>query len=382
MRLAVTSLASAVLAAGCLAQNSAVSREGPYWVETTAGVAALDAAGVLQVTTPGPVVLEGESRGNLSYVLRKRVRARDAAEAKLRLGKMAVKEVRAGGGLTLNVIVPAASGARASLRLAVPRTLREVAVESAGDTLEAANLDGAFRADSSGGRIHLDRIQGDVVVRTGGGIVRLGKMGGNVLCFSGGGAIVADSIGGEAGLNTAGGEISVRWVKGLVRAVTSGGNIRIERAERGVTATVGSGLIDIMQAGGPVVAHTETGSIKVRSAGDIECQAESGAIQLIDVFGGVRASTRSGSIVADLAGKPMQDSAFSTAAGDITVLIPSNLAVTVETIGSYPGVPRVISDFREMRPRDGQNEMQGAINGGGPRLRLTASGTIYLRRQK
>ena len=115
--------------------------------------------------------------------------------------------------------------------------------------------------------------------------------------------------------------------------------------------------------------------------------SEEGAIQLRAVYGGVSASTRSGSIVAELSGRPLQDSMLSTGAGDITVLIPSNLAVTVEAMSAYPGKRRIVSDFAEIRPRVGSDGMQseaaGAINGGGPVLRLAASGgTIYLRREK
>jgi len=378
----------AVMVAACAAQtDSPVVREGKYWVQIASGSASLAGAGLLKVSTHGAVSLQGEARGNLGYVLKKRTRIQDPARARALLKGIAVKASKRGEGWLLEVRLPSGWETSAELQLRVPRGLRETILESQGESIEAYDLDGALRADSRGGRLQVDRIQGDVTVRTGGGEVHLGKVGGNVLCFSGGGAIDADTIGGEAGLNTEGGEIDVKVAKGLVRASTRGGGIRIERAERGVTAEARAGLIDVIRAGGPVIAQTGAGAIRIRSASNVQCQVETGPVQLYGVSGGLRVTTHAGSILAELGGKPLQDSSFSTGSGDITVLIPSNLAVTVQAFSTYPGGHRIISDFSEIRPRLSQGEAEtealGTINGGGPLLRLTASGgTIYLRRQR
>jgi len=173
-----------------------------------------------------------------------------------------------------------------------------------------------------------------------------------------------------------------------VRASTGGGNIRVERAGGPVTAATGGGLIDVGQAGGQVAAESGAGSIKVRLARGVRCESGSGSIQLVSVFGSLRASTGAGSILAELvAGKPLEDSVLSTGSGDITVFIPSNLAVTIQAISDSPGLQRIISDFPEIQARvysrAGRAEAQGALNGGGPVLKLAASdGAIYLRRQK
>ncbi len=378
----------AAIATLCAAQtNPGVVREGRYWVETVTGTATVGSSELLRVSTRGAVSLQGEARENIAYELKKRASVKGEAAARALLDKISVKTGKRGGELLLEVSVPAGWTSSASLQLRIPRDLRETILESQGDAIEAYDLKGMLRADSNGGRVHVDRVQGKVVIRTGGGQVRLGEIGGGVQCFSGGGQIVADTIAGEAGLNSEGGEIVVRVAKGPVRASTGGGNIRIEQADRGVTATARTGLIDVARSSGPVVAQTVAGAIKVRSAGNIECQAGTGAIALEKVFGGLRASTRSGSIVADLAGKPLKDSALTTGSGDITVFIPSNLAVTVQAISASPGGRRIVSDFSEihtrMLPAGTRVEAQGALNGGGPLLRLTAlGGTIYLRRQK
>jgi hypothetical protein len=376
----------AVVATLCSAQtNPGVVREGAYWVETVTGTAPVGSSRVLRVATRGAVSLRGEARGNITYVLKKRAAVKSEAAAHALLDRISVKTAERSGELLLEVDLPAGWASSASLQVRVPRELRETILESQGDTIEAYDLKGMLRADSNGGRVHVDRVQGRVVIRTEGGQVRLGEIGGGVQCFSGGGQIVAGTIAGEAALNSEGGEIVVKVAKGPVRASTGGGNIRIEQANHRVVATARAGLIEVVRSSGPVVAQTAAGAIKVRSAGDIECQAGAGAIALEKVFGGLRASTRSGSIVADLAGKPLKDSTLTTGAGDITVFIPSNLSVTVRAISVSPGGRRIVSDFSEIRtqvlPAGARVEAQGALNGGGPLLRLTAlEGAIYLRR--
>lgn len=381
----------AVLAAAafsCAAQTEpGMVREGAYWVQTVTGTAAVSSSGILRVSTRGPVSLQGEAREDIAYELKKRARVGAEAAAHTLLEKISLTRGKRGSDLLLEVSLPPVWTASATLRLRVPRDLRQTILQTQGDEIEVSDLDGMLRAHSGGGRVRVDKVRGKVTVRTEGGQVRLGEIGGGVECFSGGGQIIAEEIAGESGLNSEGGEIVVRRAKGPVRASTAGGNIRIERADQGVTASAKAGLIHVVHSAGPVVAQTGSGAIKIRSAGDIECQAGTGAIALESVFGGLQVSTHSGSILADLAEKPLRDSALTTGAGDITVLIPSNLSVTVQAISASPGGRRIVSDFPEIRtrvlPAGARAEAEGVLNGGGPLLRLTTlGGSIYLRRQK
>jgi DUF4097 and DUF4098 domain-containing protein YvlB len=366
--------------------TSAITREEGYWVETVTGTLAVE--GNLRVETSGPARIQGEDRGGVAYVLKRRAKAPDQAAAKALLDRIVIHQTRHGPATVFEVTVPDARRTWAALEMRVPKQLREVAVASRSGTLQLFDLAGDAAADTAGGAVEIDRVKGAVTVRTGGGTVQLGKIGGNVECYTAAGTITAGFIGGEAGLNTGGGEIVVHEAKGLVRAKTLGGSIRIERADRGVQVAAGSGLINIVQAGGPVTAETGSGSIKVRSASNVRCESGAGTIQLQAVSGGLQAATGSGSILADLTGaKLLKDSTLATTMGDITVLIPSNLPVTVVAVNASPGGQRIISDFAEIRPQlehgNSGSAAQGAINGGGPVLRLTASnGTIYLRRQK
>jgi len=141
-----------------------------------------------------------------------------------------------------------------------------------------------------------------------------------------------------------------------------------------------------------VTAESSGGAIQVNSAKGVRCESAGGAIRLRNVAGAVHAFANSGSILAELvsgsfAGKFMTDSILSTNAGDITVLIPSNLALTLQAamnraFGAYQ------FRFPQFRPRvggiagAGPLVAEGSLNGGGPLLRVNVTGgTIYLRRR-
>jgi hypothetical protein len=176
-----------------------------------------------------------------------------------------------------------------------------------------------------------------------------------------------------------------------VHAATAGGNIRIDRAMGTVFARTAAGLIQVQQADGAVTAESYGGAIQVNAANGVRCDSAGGPIRLRNVAGPLRASTAAGSILAELlSGNRIDDSTLSTNAGDITVFIASNLGLTVAARNDSAGaLGRIISDFPEIRVKvlsqAGTSPVvaEGALNGGGPVLRLNVvGGTIYLRRQK
>jgi hypothetical protein len=96
-----------------------------------------------------------------------------------------------------------------------------------------------------------------------------------------------------------------------------------------------------------------------------------------------------GNILAELvAGTRLENASLVADAGDVTVLIPSNLALSVIARNDSGGSPRIVSDFAEIRARNigfarPPLVAEGIINGGGPVLRINVvGGTIYLRRAK
>jgi DUF4097 and DUF4098 domain-containing protein YvlB len=277
------------------------------------------------------------------------------------------------------------------------RSLRQVVAETHGGNIQGSDWDGDFEARSAGGRIAVDRIRGRSELRTAGGDIEVGNVIGPLRCFSGGGGIRVQNAGSEASLETAGGEVFVHQVEGPVQASTGGGNIRIERAASTVVARTAGGLIQVQQAGGQVTAESSGGAIQVDSANGVRCESAGGAIRLKNVSGSVHAFANSGNIMAELVAgsapggaraNTIADSILSTNAGDVTVFIPSNLAVTVQAMNESGGSGRINSDFPQVRNQStrlpgGPQMAEGALNGGGPMLRVNViGGTIYLRRSK
>jgi hypothetical protein len=370
--------------------QSAITRDGSYWVRTLQGSIDASANARLRVETTGNVTLRGAAGEQGAYTLTIRVRAGDAREAEALLGQVNVKTGTEGGWAYLKVTPPRTGSPGLELTVTGPRALRQVWAETQGGNVHASDWDGDLDARSGGGQIAVDRIRGRSELRTAGGDIQVGSVGGPVRCSSGGGAIRVEHAGDAAWLETAGGEIFVHQARGPVQAATGGGNIRVEQAASTVVARTAGGLIQVQQADGPVTAESSGGAIQVSSAKGVRCESAGGAIRLRNVAGAVHAFANSGSIMAELvSGRGMQDSVLSTNAGDITVLIPSNLALTVRATNESGGEGRINSDFPEFRsraggfPNVGPLEADGALNGGGPVLRVNVvGGTIYLRRTK
>jgi len=370
---------------------SQITREGRYWVETVNGIATATPLERFRLDTVGNVVLQGGDGEKVTYKLKLRVRARDAQEAEVLLHEFEVRSRTQSGVLRLTVTPPANISEGPELSVTVPRSLQQVWIETRGGNVQAMDLDGELQARSAGGRMLVDRIKGKAEVRTGGGDIQVGDVGGTVRCYSGAGVIRMKSAGGESWLDTLGGEVYVQQALGPVHASTAGGNIRIERASSTVFARTAAGLIEVQQADGAVTAESSAGAIQVNAANGVRCESASGTIRLRNVGGALRASTAAGSIMAELlSGNRILDSMLSTNAGDITVFIASNVPLTVMARNDSGGATgRIISDFKEIRVKPGSLPgaspvvAEGALNGGGPLLRINVNGgTIYLRREK
>ncbi len=371
---------------GCLAvagAQSDITREGAYWVRSLTGADSIPAEGRLWVNAGGSVKVRGAAETQLRYVLKARVKGRGEDEARRRLSAMRLQVSHAGDTAIVSVQPGAASG---ELDLRVPRTIREAAILTTDGSIELCDLDGAVQARTGGGPVRADRTRGDLRISTGGGNIDLGSVDGAVRATTGGGSIRAQSIGREATLETGGGDIVVQAAGGAVRATTGGGGIHIARAGGAVTANTGGGPIEVGQARGTVTTRNSGGPVKVGSADGVSCENAAGGVRLVNVSGTLRVSTAFGSILAQLlAGRPITDSFLTTANGDITVVIPANVAVSIRARNeSADSVRRIVSEFPgiSVRLEGSQVVAEGSINGGGPVLRIAGTGgTIFIKRQ-
>jgi hypothetical protein len=390
MRLKLLHLAFAVTVT-CWAQvPGSLVQEGAYWVQTTEATVDADGIRELHVVTRGDVSVRGAEGGRLSYSLRNRVRAGSQSEAARLIEEFRSHAMRHGSSLRLKLECCADRRVSPALTVMAPDSIRKTYVETLAGEIAATGLPGAVVAESGGGTISADRIGDAFYAKTVGGEIRVGVVDGPVKCISGAGGIRAENIGGQARLETAGGEIYVGEVAGDLHASSGGGNIHVTAAGASVTAHTSGGFIEVERAGGLVIAETANGSITVMRSQGVKCQSASGPIRLKGVSGTLRATTAFGDIIAVLAGgEDLESSFLDTSRGDVTVYIPSNMAVTVKAHNTPAGQRgKIVSDFPEIRTAAASGGgfapavAEGFLNGGGPILTVSAAGgNIFLRRR-
>jgi DUF4097 and DUF4098 domain-containing protein YvlB len=387
-------LLPAVMSALLVQDVSQTTNNGNDWTHTRSGVAGPTVTRALQITTRGRLIVRGTNSDQITYKLVERVKARSLAGAHQLFGSTTMTNKVVNGVTMLAIQLGAHSSVATELTIEVPRRMASVFLDVRSGDIEASELDGNLRADTMAGQIRCDKIRGSFEGKTGGGEIHLGKIGGAIRCANSAGSIIIDNAGSSANCQTAGGEIQIGEAFGELVLSTEGGNIQVDRAGSNLEAHTGEGVIEIGQCKGMVYADTRGGSIQVGSARGVRCQSGAGQVRVKTASGPMQIQTALGSILAELlAGSRLEDSSLVAGTGDITVLIPSNLALSVLARNDSGANPRIVSDFSELRRSIApskpavvfQNAMvyQGSINGGGPLLKLnTAGGIIYVRKSK
>lgn len=373
-------LAAAALLPAALFAQSSLTRQGDQWVETISGTA--PAAARLRVNCRGPVQLDGGVSREIRYTVTLRVRAASESEARQLMERFFV---RSGGSGDWTVITAAGGNVSASLALQTPRLMAAV-ISTAEGAVQANGIDGLLTIDSGAGELHCDRIGGETHLTTGGGDIVVGSVDGPLHAATAGGRITVKSVRGNAVLESSGGDIQVNDAGAAVRADTAGGAVRVDAAGGAVSASTGGGPIVIGKAGGLVITRNMAGPVQVGAAPGVRSESGTGGIRLTNIAGAMRVSTAMGSIVASLlGGGSFSDSFLATGNGDITVLIPSNVGVTIRAQNDLAdSLKRIVSDFPDIpvRMRGMQVVAEGSVNGGGPLLRISGTGgTIFIKRE-
>jgi len=157
-----------------------------------------------------------------------------------------------------------------------------------------------------------------------------------------------------------------------------------------VKASTGGGSINLGDIGGPADISTGGGSIRLTSAkGRVGANTGAGTIELYGVPS-AHVETGAGGITVKLinTGAERNDSMLETSAGDITVYIAPNVAISVRASVDLGNGHHITSDFNDIHiasegdkwgPRSLHAE--GNLNGGGPLLKVrTTTGDICFRR--
>ncbi len=374
---AAIALAAWILVSSGYGQET-LRREGGGWVRTLTGTATAEPR--LRVVGHGPVTVEAGVSREFSYTVTVKVMARTEAEARR---KLALARVATGSERGTCVVTVPGGEAMSTVTIRAPR-LSGAEVTTSDGMVDVRGVDGNLSVHSRAGELYADRIHGDCDLVTGGGIVSVGQVDGNLHCNTGAGKISVKSARGQATLTTDGGDITADHVGGEVTAQTRGGSVHIGTAGGSVNANSGGGEIVVERAAGQVSAQNMAGPVRVSGALGVHC-ISTGAVALRNITGAMSVSTAMGSIFADMMGSRPADSFLATANGDVTVIIPSNLGMTIRAANQLSdSLKRIVSDYPgiQVARRGTQLVAEGRVNGGGPLLQINATGgTIAIKRQ-
>lgn len=391
IKLAGVGVLMSALASLALCQEARVYREGGNWVQEIKGD--LGAAKYLRVKLDsGSVRIQGGSQGGITYVIHRRAYTSSEERARREFESYRVNTSLKGD----TAWIVAETGGRDrrcsdDFVINVPRNLQSAKIETGGGNVNATGVAGRVDLESGGGSIHLDDIGGDVTAETGGGTIDVGSVEGNVSLQTGGGNIKIASAKGGIKAQSGGGSVIV--LSGLQGAVleTGGGSIRVEKCSGAVKATTGGGSVDLGEIGGSAEIETGAGSIRLASAkGRVQAQTGGGSIQL-DGATSVQAETSAGGIVVKLLSSNgaggRNNSTLETSAGDITVYLANDLAISIRAEIEIANGHTIRSDFSDIHvsseggPWEKTVTAEGQLNGGGPVLKVrTNSGNVSFRR--
>ena len=380
------------LASLALCQEARVYREGSNWVQEMTGD--LGAAKNLRVKlAAGSVRVQGGSQAGITYVIHRRSYRSSEQQARREFESYRINTSVKGD----TAWIVAESGGR-NRRCAddfvinVPRNLESAKIDTGGGDVNTTGIAGRVDLESGGGNIHLDDIGGEVTAETGGGTIEVGSVGGDVSLQTGGGNIKVASAKGEIKAESGAGSVIV--LSGLQGAVleTGAGSIRVDKCSGTVKATTGGGSVELGDIGGPAEIESGAGSIRLASAkGRVQAQTGGGSIQL-DGATSVQAETSAGGIVVKLVSSNgaggRSNSSLETSAGDITVYLANDLAISVRAEIEVATGHTIRSEFSDIRVATEGGQWgpktvtaEGQLNGGGPVLKVrTNSGNVNFRR--
>ena len=388
----------ALAALSCVAQQSKVYQQGDSWIEEVSGTLAQPAHNLKLITDMGSVHVEGGNQGNVSYTVRKRVRAGSEQEARRAFEMIRVSAGSQGDWAWIRGQASERQKTRsfsAEFSVQVPRGLELVYRISGVDVScrprkhagPAATGRSSRNGEGCSANMHLDDIGGGIEARSGGGNVEVGYVAQDARLETGGGSIHIRAVDGNLEAQSGGGNIQIDEGKASMTLHTGGGSIQVNKCGGDLEASTGGGVISAGNVAGKADLETGGGSIRLASAGGpVHAESGGGSVELYKLSSGVQAETGSGGIVAEFVGTgpEFRNSRLETAAGDIRVFLPQNLPVSVYAAIDVSDGHAIHSDFSALKvtsegegygPRE--TYCRGDLNGGGPKLHVhTTTGNI------
>lgn len=373
------------------AQDGRISREGGAWGQEISG--SLNGVKNLRVKVDmGSVEVHGGKQQGINYVVHTRAYTSSEEDARRQFGSFKVSAYVRGDTAW---IVGDWQGGRprkfsGEFAINVPREIGLVKIETEGGNVDTTGISGRVEAESGGGSMHLDDIGGGVHAETGGGSIDVGTISGDIGLHTGGGSIEVHHANGKLIAETGGGSIEIISASQAASIETGGGGIELRQCSGKVKVSTGGGSIDLGDMGGAVEIDTGGGSIHLASAkGHVDARTGGGGIELYGVPS-ARAETGAGGIVVKLVktGAEPTSSVLETSAGDITVYIAPDVAISVRASVDLGSGHHITSDFPDIHIANEGDKWgprtltaEGSLNGGGPVLKVrTTTGDICFKR--
>jgi len=176
-------------------------------------------------------------------------------------------------------------------------------------------------------------------------------------------------------LRTSGGNVTLGDFGGKVRARTSGGDIKLGKLGGDVNASTSGGNVSLVEGRGEVKLGTSGGDISVGHAvGPTDLSTSGGNIKVESVENVIHASTSGGDIRAVIVGALKGDSSLGTSGGKVRVSLDKSAAFHLDASTSGGDVEADGLTITIERGGRGKSRLAGAVNGGGPLLKLRSSG--------
>lgn len=222
--------------------------------------------------------------------------------------------------------------------ITVPKSYQNIILKSTVGDITVIGLNGSVQCRTNSGQLHFENITGPIIGHSDNGNLRLRNCEGDIRVVTLRGSIEINGNLGRVDTATSGGNIRLSDIIGAITAETSGGNIKIVDSKGGATVETSGGNID-MENDGPINAKS---------------------------FGG--------SIYAEITGQLQEDSHLETSGGDITVSLSSESSVNVDAKSSGGDVDSELPIEGNDQDSSKTWQVQGAINGDGPLLKLRSIG--------
>ncbi|MFZ1159191.1 MAG: hypothetical protein WAO10_15515 [Candidatus Sulfotelmatobacter sp.] len=377
------------------AQETHVSREGDTWGQQVTG--SLASVKILKVKVDmGSVAVHGGQQQGINYVVHTKFKTSSEQDARRQFEQYKVTAYVKGD--TAWIVGDWQGGRQprhfsGEVSINVPREMTLVKLETEGGNVDATGVTGRVEAESGGGSMHLDDIGGGANAETGGGSIDVGRVSGDLGLHTGGGTIEVRQANGKVIAETGGGSVKIQSGAQGATIKTGGGSVEVKQCNGKLKVSTGGGSIDLGDINGPVEIETGGGTIHLSSAkGAVRAQTGGGGIELYGVPS-ARAETGAGSIIVKLVNTgsgERNDSMLETSAGDITVYIAPDVAISVRASVELGNGHRITSDFSDIHvSSEGGGDWgapktltaEGKLNGGGPVLKVrTTTGDICIRR--